>query len=160
MGAIITLHTAYVDLGTPSYDEVSVATLAGYTGYSKYDLEVLGAWKKTILEGETITYIDKEIRGMLYMRHTFDPQLAPFTYHPSSWDISNYNDVEDILYKVTHYQQAWIELTQIGTFLGIAEQYHTAGNAIPVRLMGLGFEDSEGSKKIILNFQKTWVRNS
>ncbi len=158
---IMTIHTAYSDVAGKPYNEILVSTIAAYTGYAKYDIQVLGGWKKTRLEGENITYIDKEIRGMIYMRKTFTPKLAPFTVHPSNWDVSHLTDIENLLFTVTKYQQCWIELTKIADFMNIAEPYHQVGYAIPVRLMNLEYDDGEnGFKKITFGLEKTFVEYS
>lgn len=156
MPDIMTIHTANVDTtATKPYNSVLITDIDGFAGYAKQDVRVLGGFKKLSLEGDSKTYVDGEVRGLLYLRHSFDVPVVPFSFHTGHWDLGDLDDLETAIMKILG-NKCWIELTQIGERNSISYPYHATGYAIPVELMGLNFEDTEGFKSVTLNFQKRW----
>ena len=157
MADIIKLHVAQADTSTARYDEILVSTLTGFTGYATVNMRCLGAYKEETQEGDSVEYIDGEVRGGLYMRDTFPVKLIPFSYKASDWDLTDWAAIKTKLRTAQKYGHSWIEITELGDFLGVSQTYHTSGSAIPVRLMGMNVSDTgDGFKEVTLNFSKAF----
>jgi len=90
MADIIKLHAAQTDASTARYDSILTSTIASETGYTSIDMRCLGAFKEEVAEGDSIEYIDGEVRGSLYMRDKFSIRLIPFSYRASEWDLTDW----------------------------------------------------------------------
>lgn len=131
--------------------------MIGFAAHTQCDMKVFGAFKSPVLEGDEIQYIDGEKSGVPYMRDTFSVKLQPFTYKESANDLRTWETViKPVLRKAQIYRYAWLELSEISDFLDISHPYHETDKAIPVQLVEMSFEDSEGKKNVTLTFHKTF----
>lgn len=153
----ITLHIATADTITAPYAEAPISSISALAGYTSTWFRAEGGGEGEEAEGDEVEYIDKEVRGSLYMRDIFEIHLIPFSVKASAWDLSDWAAIKPYIAKAKRYQHSWLELTAIADAIDISQPYHTVANAIPVQLTDVGSEMSGGYVKKTLTFRRKFV---